>query len=132
RDAHEMVKIAVERGHVELFVVYDDVRQEGFPEIGYVDVGVEPHVENANEEAGGEEAPVNGQNEVAGFEEAVLNGGVAEDGAEKVAQNRENELAGAEEVDQGAAYEDKTVADDYSGNLEGLVTSETSEGGVGE
>ncbi|MED6155725.1 hypothetical protein PIB30_007590, partial [Stylosanthes scabra] len=37
-DALEMVRIARTHGHVELYVVHDGV-DEGFPEVGYIDVG---------------------------------------------------------------------------------------------
>ncbi|MED6112691.1 hypothetical protein PIB30_063822 [Stylosanthes scabra] len=54
-DALEMVRIGVERGHVELFVVHKDAPEEGFPEIGYLDVGGDPPAEN--DDAGGEVGP---------------------------------------------------------------------------
>ncbi|RYR03560.1 hypothetical protein Ahy_B06g082596 [Arachis hypogaea] len=39
RDALEMCRIAELRSHVEMFVVYEVEDAEGFPEVGYVDVG---------------------------------------------------------------------------------------------
>ncbi|MED6143706.1 hypothetical protein PIB30_008347 [Stylosanthes scabra] len=45
-DALKMVRIGVERGHVELFVVHEDAPEEGFPEIGYIDVPGDPPGEN--------------------------------------------------------------------------------------
>ncbi|MED6115360.1 hypothetical protein PIB30_089699 [Stylosanthes scabra] len=69
-DALDIVRIGVERGHVELFVVHKDAPGEGFPEIGYVDVGGDPQRENDDTEGevGPNEEPTvadgaNGQNE---------------------------------------------------------------------
>ncbi|MED6196003.1 hypothetical protein PIB30_043135 [Stylosanthes scabra] len=50
-----LLPCGVERGHVELFVVHEDVPEEGFPEIGYLDVGGDPPAEN--DDAGGEVGP---------------------------------------------------------------------------
>ncbi|MED6128162.1 hypothetical protein PIB30_094953 [Stylosanthes scabra] len=41
RDALEMVRIDEERDYVELFVVHEG-DQQGFPEVGYIDVGGDP------------------------------------------------------------------------------------------
>ncbi|MED6121855.1 hypothetical protein PIB30_033970 [Stylosanthes scabra] len=116
-DALEMVRIAVERGHVELFVVHDDVHEDGFPEIGYIDVGLP--------EAGGEEPLENGQNEIAGAdeeavpaaEEVVPNGGDVEDGADgasEVGDNERHDVEGAAE--NGENDKDGVEADENGEN----------------
>ncbi|MED6157855.1 hypothetical protein PIB30_027384 [Stylosanthes scabra] len=67
RDAIEMVRLGLLRGYVELYVVHSDREIEGFPEIGYIDVG------------GGEEGEGN-----AGGEQGDGNAGVIEGGVEGV------------------------------------------------
>ncbi|MED6154760.1 hypothetical protein PIB30_115808, partial [Stylosanthes scabra] len=63
--ALEMCRIADLRGHVELFVVHESGPEEGFPEIGYVDVGGDVGGGNDDDDGEGEEAVPNGPNEVA-------------------------------------------------------------------
>ncbi|MED6144735.1 hypothetical protein PIB30_018410 [Stylosanthes scabra] len=64
-----MVRIARQRGYVQLYVVHDADPEERFPEIGYIDVGGpvgEDHAafqDGPNEEAGAEADPPNGQHE---------------------------------------------------------------------
>ncbi|MED6116123.1 hypothetical protein PIB30_097125 [Stylosanthes scabra] len=80
-NALEMVRIGVERGHVELFVVHEDAPEEGFPEIGYIDVPGDPPGENSepgvevgpNVEAGADLNAGNGQAEEGAVEEDVPN-----------------------------------------------------------
>ncbi|MED6155835.1 hypothetical protein PIB30_009043 [Stylosanthes scabra] len=92
-DAIEMVRIAQLRGHVELFVVHDQDPEEGFPEIGYIDVGGDP----AGEDEG------NVQNEGGVREDAVPNGGDGEVGAANVEggnANEEDEMDDANKTDE--------------------------------
>ncbi|MED6196236.1 hypothetical protein PIB30_045567 [Stylosanthes scabra] len=77
KDALEMVRIAAQRGHVELFVVHHDGHEEGFPEIGYIDVGGDPPKGNGGDgqnEGGGDEVP---EPEVANDEGAAAEGDAA-------------------------------------------------------
>ncbi|MED6205870.1 hypothetical protein PIB30_021661 [Stylosanthes scabra] len=119
-DALEMVRIAQLRGHVELFVVHDDYPEEGFPEIGYIDVGGGPAREDdgavlgagQNEEPAAEADPPNGGNGEGGAGANGEGGTVIEEG-EGVAANGEGEAVitagGAvyEEVDGGGVNENE-------------------------
>ncbi|MED6107791.1 hypothetical protein PIB30_017494 [Stylosanthes scabra] len=95
-DALEMVRIRVERGHVELLLVHDDAPEDGFPKIGYVNVPGDPPRENTgpgvevgpNEEGDADADVGNGQDEEGVVEVDVPNdedgGGDVEEAAPAV------------------------------------------------
>ncbi|MED6212657.1 hypothetical protein PIB30_085597 [Stylosanthes scabra] len=109
RAALDMVAVAEDRGYVELLIVHDG-EQEGFPEIGYIDVGgirrgkMAPMVVT--------KLPPNGENEVVDGNNVVQNaevdGGPAEEVANEAAEG-ENEgtnngregTSGVREVSEG-------------------------------
>ncbi|MED6216659.1 hypothetical protein PIB30_009545 [Stylosanthes scabra] len=91
-DALEMVRIGVERGHVELFVVHEDAPKEGFPEIGYIDVHGDPPGKN------GEPGLEVGPNVEAGADLNAGNGQAEEGAVEEDVPNNENVVPDVEEV----------------------------------
>ncbi|MED6193547.1 hypothetical protein PIB30_020514 [Stylosanthes scabra] len=108
RDALEMVRIARERGSVELYVVHESQNNdEGFPEIGYIDVGGD-----------------GGGDEVVAGDEAVNAGGDGEGG-----QNGENEGVVAADNAEGGVDVEVGVAEDASApndGVEAVVAEEAS------
>ncbi|MED6118318.1 hypothetical protein PIB30_001547 [Stylosanthes scabra] len=91
-DALEMVRIGVERGHVELFVVHEDAPEENFPEIGYIDVHGDPPGEN------GEPGVEVGPNVEVGVDLNAGNGQAEEGAVEEDVPNNENMVPDVEEV----------------------------------
>ncbi|MED6120886.1 hypothetical protein PIB30_025040 [Stylosanthes scabra] len=124
-DAIEMVRIAQLRRHVELFVVHDQDPEEGFPEIGYIDVGGDP----AGEDEG------NVQNEGGVGEEAAPNGGDGEVGATNVEGGNANEedimddaIETNEAVGEAAAPIDEEVNEEVEpNNVEQAAATEEGE-----
>ncbi|MED6153533.1 hypothetical protein PIB30_102907, partial [Stylosanthes scabra] len=101
-DALEMCRITAQRGHVELFVVHESGPEEGFPEIGYVDVGGDLGGGNDDDDYGdGEDGDPNAENEGAAAEEAIPNGPneAADVVEEAVPDAAENLPEAAEDVD---------------------------------
>ncbi|MED6134044.1 hypothetical protein PIB30_033871 [Stylosanthes scabra] len=142
RDALEMIRIAIERRSVELYVVHEHDNQEVFPEIGYIDVGGD---EAGNAGDGGDEAinagvdgegVPNGENEGA----AAVNGGGEGDGGPNgeiegaaVADNAE----GGVEAEAGVATEEAATNDtveaggkDLAGEADEAATNDVVKGGI--
>ncbi|MED6197290.1 hypothetical protein PIB30_055296 [Stylosanthes scabra] len=157
KNALEMVRIAAQRGHVELFVVHHDGPEERFLEIGYIDVGGDPPEGNGGDEqnaGGGDEAlepkvandegvaaedPPNGQNEEGVVAEAPPNGQTEEGGA--VATIDEGEVAtsdvmaplseaGSGPSDAESILEGDQNAEGSCANEEGVMSEE--DGGLEE
>ncbi|MED6163774.1 hypothetical protein PIB30_083295 [Stylosanthes scabra] len=115
RAALDMVRIAEERGYVELFVVHEG-DQEGFPEIGYIDVGGDPPAgsdddngveaaPNANDAAGGENVGPNSEGATAGGENIDPNSDGAAASGENGGPNADNGDEAAPHVDDAASGE---------------------------
>ncbi|MED6153210.1 hypothetical protein PIB30_099520, partial [Stylosanthes scabra] len=139
KDALEMCRIAAVRGHVEMFVVHQDGPEEGFPEIGYVDVGGDPHQGNGedgqNEEGGGDGEPEpEGQNEEGGAGEGSLNGQIEEGGDAEAPPDGQNEEGGDAEAPPNWRNQDLgDVEAPPNGQIEALVVEAAAsidEGGV--
>ncbi|MED6222142.1 hypothetical protein PIB30_061616 [Stylosanthes scabra] len=117
-----MCRIAAERGHVELFVVHEDGPAEGFPEIGYIDVGGDPPERNGD--GGGED----GQNEEGGDEAAEPQGQMRKDGIDDEApSNGKNEEGGDTEAPPNGQNQDGVyVEDPPNGQNEVPVVEDTA------
>ncbi|MED6110473.1 hypothetical protein PIB30_043225 [Stylosanthes scabra] len=115
-DALDMVRIGELRGSVDLFVVHETgLDVEGFPAIGWIDVGGEGPVENAEAGEDGGGGNVNGNN---GAVENDVDDGVAAE------NDVGNGVAAENDVDDGVAAENE-VSD--GGETEGGVGQDSSE-----
>ncbi|MED6114094.1 hypothetical protein PIB30_077009 [Stylosanthes scabra] len=115
-DALEIVRIAQERGLVELFVVHGDGAAEGFPEIGYVDVGGDPPNEQ-DEGAVAEDAAPNAEAGVGVVNEAVPDEAQAVD-IDEACQHDVEEVAAMDEAAQNDEEVAAVAVDDVGQNNE--------------
>ncbi|MED6211744.1 hypothetical protein PIB30_076586 [Stylosanthes scabra] len=140
KNALKMCRIAAERGHVEMFVVHQDGPEEGFPEIGYIDVGGDlpegngedghnerggdegPEPEGQNEEGGDAEAPPDGQNQDLGDVEAPTNGQIEAPVVEATASIDEGDVAASDQV--APMFEAGLCSGEAKSNLEGDQNAE--------
>ncbi|MED6116316.1 hypothetical protein PIB30_099185, partial [Stylosanthes scabra] len=119
RAALDMVRIAQQSGYVELFVVHEG-DQEGFPEIGYIDVGGDPPA--GSDDDNEEEAAPNVDDAA-----TVENVGRNVEGAAAVAQNDTNaEGVVASGDNNGPTVEDLQVGveEEPIGDGEAVVVDE--------
>ncbi|MED6170002.1 hypothetical protein PIB30_026458 [Stylosanthes scabra] len=112
RAALDMVRIAQQSGYVELFVVHEG-DQEGFPEIGYIDVGGDPLA--GSDDDNEEEAAPN-------VDDAT--------GGENVGPNAEGATATGENLDTNA--EGAAAAAENDTNAEGVAASGDNNGPTAE
>ncbi|MED6127026.1 hypothetical protein PIB30_084113 [Stylosanthes scabra] len=140
KDALDMARIAEQRRNVELFVVHEDNPEEGFPEIGYIDVGGvlareaddAPFEGGQNAKDGAEANLPNGQdeaniqNEEVVGEDAAPNDENGDGGAEEVVPlgENENENGNAGGAEVGPNVEEGAGNEDAAPHEEGQVAAE--------
>ncbi|MED6158282.1 hypothetical protein PIB30_031339 [Stylosanthes scabra] len=107
RDSLEMLRIAEERGHVELFVVQYDEPKERFPKIGYVDAGGD--LLGETDENGGED----GQNKEGSVEDVGPNGQSEEAAIEDATPNDKGEHQNEDDIVEGIDGEDDNDDAEY-------------------